>query len=195
MSDVDWAPLLQAVGSLAGTVITIIVAVYLPRAVKAFEQMSGVQLDASQQASVYAAADTAKKLIVSMVEQGKVPLAQATDPNHPVVAGQALHALQRVPESAAAQNVSTLAMSQIIASKVADAKPKLQLQPDVPTAASDDKPLETRSVPVFGGRPSGGPGIVAAPLMTVDQIRADLADRTIATLPGGVTPPWKGTEQ
>lgn len=123
MSAVDWTPLLQAVGSLAGTVITIIVAVYLPRAVKAFEQISGVQLDASQQASVYAAADTATRLIVSMVEEGKVPLAQATDPNHPVVAGQALHALQRVPESATAQNVSTLAMSQIIAGKVAAADP------------------------------------------------------------------------
>lgn len=183
-----WEPVLQAFGSLAMTILGIIAAIYLPRAVAAFERISGVQLDTAQRAAVYSAAETAKNLLVAKVEQGLIPLAHATDPNHPVVAVKAMEALSRVPDSAEGQKVTPQAMQTIIAAKVAlaDPYPRLQSRP-----VADDQPVEVRGVAPFGGTSvGGGPGMPM--IMTNDEIAADLAARGI---PPDITPPWKGTGQ
>lgn len=152
---VDWPSVLQALGSLATTAIMGVAAIYLPRGIKAFEQISGVQLSAQQQSEIYASAQTAANLLVSHIEQGLVPLASATDPNHPIVTLRAMHAMNRMPPTAVSdQRVTASGMSQIIAGKIAAAYPTPPSATEM--AARDVKAGEDQPV-IMGGRPFGGP--------------------------------------
>lgn len=155
MTDTEWVPVLQAILPICGVVLTGVLSRYLPRGIKAFEQISGVQLDAQQQAAVYAAAQTSANILISHVEQGLVPLSAATDSTHPVVTSHAANAIARVPVAVGEQSVTTEGMSQIIAGKVAGASSFMAAPPPTPPVLTEMPP------PPMGGRPNGGPGVGA----------------------------------
>jgi hypothetical protein len=119
---IDWSPIFDAMLTVFATIFSLLFAIYVPRVVKAFERMTGVQLDAAQEAQVVAAAETAKDLILVKVRHGVVSLAHATDPNHPLVVEHADSAVARVPaQGKRSAPVTQQAMREIIAGRVAAA--------------------------------------------------------------------------
>lgn len=140
----DWAPVIAVVVPLVVTgfcgVVTWVFARCMPRVIAAYEQISGVQLDASQQAAIYRAADTAASLIKAQITQGVMHLAHGTDPTHPTIAEHAAAAIARVPEAAAGQGVTQVSMQQIIAGKVAEDASYLPLKPPSDGVAAQPPP-------------------------------------------------------
>ncbi len=119
MTVADWQPFFQALIGLCAAVITGLGAIYIPRAIAAYEAATGVQVTAQDRAAVYAAADTAANLLRAQVDRGLLDLAHATSPDSPAVIEHAKAAIERVADSAATQNTTPQAMQEIIAGRVA----------------------------------------------------------------------------
>jgi hypothetical protein len=111
-----FSDLLQAVATALGAVITFLVAHYAPRAIAAFETRTGIQLSDQQRAAVLNAAQTQAGIVETMIQQGAIKLADVT-PTSPAMIDHAKQALARVPNAAAAQGTTPVAMAAIIVGK------------------------------------------------------------------------------
>ena len=141
----NWTPLLIAMLPVVmggcSIVVTWVFSRYAPRAIAAYEQISGVQLDAQQQAAIYHAADTAASLIKAQIAQGVVHLTHALDPNHPIIASHAQSAMARVPDAATEQKLTHQGMAEIIAGKVAEDAPYILSARLPPVSEPTTQPL------------------------------------------------------
>lgn len=119
----DWSPVVQACIGLLAAAITglsaFVTMVLLPKIIATYEKNTDIKLTAEQKASIYSAAETEANLLKAAVNNGVVDIIAATNPNSPVMEEHARIALNRVPESAAAQNTTNTGMRQIIAGRVA----------------------------------------------------------------------------
>lgn len=115
-------PVLTALLVAIGGVLTVLVRAYVPRIIAVFEQATSIKLTEQQRAAIYAAAETAKGIIQTKLDQGIIQVAHVTTDNA-VVMEQARAALTRVPGAAAAQNVTPEQMAAIVVGRV-DTTPK-----------------------------------------------------------------------
>lgn len=122
MTFADFQPLIQSVIALAAAVMTGLIALYVPKAIAAFERRTGIQLTDQQRAAVRAAADTQAGIVETMLQQGAIKLADVT-PGNPVMIQQAEAALARVPVAAKAQGTTPSAMAAVIVGQ-AETAPK-----------------------------------------------------------------------
>ena len=122
----DWTPLVNSVISgvavIVGLAITAIAAVYVPRAIAAFEKATGVKVTDQERAAIYNSLDTAKGMLQTQLDQGRIKVSDIT-PSSTAVVEAAKAALARVPDSAAAQGTSVASAAAIIVAKV-DTSPK-----------------------------------------------------------------------
>lgn len=112
---IDWTP-------IVGGVAVLVNAIVIPWAISAYQKRTGVQITDQQRAAVYSAMDTAKGILQTQLDQGKIKVSDI-HPNSPVVVEAAQAALDRVPDSAKAQGMELQAAAQIVASRV-DTSPK-----------------------------------------------------------------------
>jgi hypothetical protein len=117
-----FAPIIQAVLTGIALLITTLIGIYVPRAIAAVEARTGIQVSAQMQATVMQAATTAAGILQTKLDQGvlKITHINVTDPT---VAAEAVAALARVPDAAAAMNKSLPSMIETIVGLV-DTAPK-----------------------------------------------------------------------
>lgn len=113
----DWTPIFQAIIAALGTIITALAAIYVPRAIAAFERRTGVQVTDQQRAAIYHAIETGAGMLQTQLDQGRLKIGDIT-PNSPAVVDAAKAALARVPDSAAAQAVSVASAAAILVGRV-----------------------------------------------------------------------------
>ena len=117
MSTIDWSPILQAVMAVIASVITGLIAIFVPRAIAAIEARTKVQITDQERQAVFAALQTAAGIIKTKLDQGVLKIGDIT-PGNPAVVAQAQAALARVPDSAAAQGTTPVSAAEIIVGRV-----------------------------------------------------------------------------
>lgn len=121
MTAADFAPIFQALIAGVAMLLTGLIAVYVPKAIAAFEARTHIALTQQQREAIRGAAMTQAGLIETALQQGVLKLSQIR-PDTPEMLAQARAALARVPESAAAVGTTPAAMSAIIVGN-ADTRP------------------------------------------------------------------------
>lgn len=135
-------PIIQVALTAIATAVTGLLALYVPRAIAAFETRTGIQLTAQQQATVMGAAQTGAGLLETMLDKGAIALDQVS-PTNPAILGLAKDALARVPVEAVAMDKSVASMAATIVG-LADTTPT----PLLPTVtANAGLPLIPRITP------------------------------------------------
>lgn len=110
----DWNPLVQAGASF----VTLVV---IPWGIYEYRRRTGVELTAQQRAAIDGALNTAKGIIETKLDQGKLSV-QDVQTGGTEVRKQAAEALQRVPDAAKAQEVTTDSAAAIIVGRVDTSK-------------------------------------------------------------------------
>lgn len=110
MTGADWDLVIKSM-------VTLLSGIVVPWAIVAYQRRTGVQVTDQQRAAVYAALTTAAGIIQTRIDQGHMAVADVT-PNNPVVVAEVKAALDRVPESAAAQGTTATSAAQIVVGKV-----------------------------------------------------------------------------
>lgn len=142
MIDAAFASLVQAVLAAVAVLLGTLITIYVPRAIAAFEQMSGAALTAQQQETVMTAARTGAGILETMLDQGAVKL-EHIKPDNPAVRAQAAAAIARVPTAAAALNKSIPSMAETIVGLV-DTSPKPPVVALAATPSAPPSPLLPR---------------------------------------------------
>lgn len=132
MTEADYAPIIQSVTAGIALALTSVIGIFVPKAIAAFEARTGIELTAQQQATVMGAATTAAGIIQTKLDQGVLNLADVHAGN-PTIITEALAAIARVPDAAAAMNKSAPSMAETIVGLV-DTSPKPGVVSVVPTA-------------------------------------------------------------
>jgi hypothetical protein len=156
----DWSPLIQAGGLIVTTVV-------VPWAIVAYQKRTGIALTDQQRAAVQAALTTAAGIIETKIDQGSLSVADLT-PAHPAVVAAAWAAIDRVPDSAAAQGLTAQAAAEIVVGKVRTGPRSLVLDvpSDNPSALS--APLSNPGARELDATVSGAfPGAVPAALLAL----------------------------
>lgn len=139
MTLADWAPVIQAVIAGIALVLTTLIGIYVPKAIAAFERRTGVAVTDQERAAVMGAVTTAAGLLQTKLDQGVLKIGDIT-PTSPAVVGEANKALDRVPDSAAAQGTTAMAAAAMIAARVdTSPKPPVVIVP-VPATAAPPRP-------------------------------------------------------
>ncbi len=110
MTLADWKTLIDIGFTLLGTIV-------VPWLILAYQKRTGVQVTAQQRAAISASLDTAKGIIETRIDQGKLTVADVR-PEHSAIAEAAHDALARVPDAAAAQGISVATAATIIVGRV-----------------------------------------------------------------------------
>lgn len=127
MSGAEFDPIIQAFVAAIGLAITTLVGIFVPKALAAFQERTGIQLSAQQQATVMAAAQTAAGILQTKLDQGALKI-EHIDVGNSAVLEQARAALARVPVAAAAMNKTLPSMAETIVGLV-DTTPRPALPP------------------------------------------------------------------
>lgn len=135
MTSADFAPIIQAITAGIALLITGLIGIFVPMAIKAFERRTGVQITAQQQATVLGAATTEVGIIKLKLDQGLLRLADI-HPDSPIVLDHAEAALERVPKAALAMDKTVPSMAETIVGMVGNA-PKGASNETVPYPQSD----------------------------------------------------------
>lgn len=122
MTAADFAPIIQSVIAGIAAVIAALIAIYVPKAIAAFEKRTGIQLTDQQRSQVMSAAATAAGILETQLDQGALKLEHVT-PTNPAIVEQAQAAIARVPVAAAALNKSVPSMAETIVGLM-DTSPK-----------------------------------------------------------------------
>jgi hypothetical protein len=117
MTAADWQPITTAFMGAVGLLLTALIGVYIPQGIAAFQKRTGIQVTAQEQASVYAAAQTAAGIVETQLDQGVLRLQHIT-PENPVIVDHAKAAIASVVGSAFAQNTSQATMARMIVARV-----------------------------------------------------------------------------
>ena len=128
MTLIDFAPVINALIAALALVITGLIGIYVPRAIAAFERRTGVAVTEQERSAVMQAVTTAAGLLQAQLNTGMLKPADIT-PRNPVVEDVARAALQRVPDSAAAQGTTVAAAATMIAARVDTTPPPVIVVP------------------------------------------------------------------
>ena len=109
----DLGVIMQPIFGAIGTVIAAILAIYVPKALAAFQAQTRIQLTDQQRATVLGAVRTAAGMIETTLDQGAMRVAHVNIAN-PAVRAEATNAINAVPVAAAALNVTVNGMARMI---------------------------------------------------------------------------------
>jgi len=114
---IDLSAVVQPLLAVIGTVISGLLAIYVPRGLAAFQQRTGIQLSDQQRAVVLGAVRTAAGVVETKLDQG-VMRAGHVEIANPVVRAEAVAAINAVPAAAAALNLTVDRVARMIVGAV-----------------------------------------------------------------------------
>jgi hypothetical protein len=114
---IDLAPIVQPTLAVIGAVIAGILAIYVPKALAAFEARTGIQLTEQQRQTVLGSVQTAAGTIETKLDQKILTVAHVTI-NDPVIREQAQKAIAAVPNAAAALGMTVDGVSRMIVGRI-----------------------------------------------------------------------------
>lgn len=113
MASVDLTPIIEPIMALIGATITGLIAVYVPRALNAFEKRTGIQLTENQRKTVQDAVGTAAGMLETDLDKGALRVAHI-NVNNPEIQRQAQAVINAVPQSAAALGMTVDGVARMI---------------------------------------------------------------------------------
>lgn len=114
---IDLTPIVQPIIAVVGTVIAGFLAVYVPRAIAAFETRTGIMLTDQQRAIVAGAIKTAAGVIETDLDKGAMSISHV-NVNSAAIQDQANAAIAAVPKAAAALGVTPDSVARMIVGAV-----------------------------------------------------------------------------
>ena len=114
---IDFAPVVQPVLEIVGTVAAAVIAAYVPVALAAFQKRTGIVLTSQQQAAVQAAAQNAAGRIETLLDQRALSVAHVSV-GDPAIQAEANAVIGYLPEAAAALGVTPETVAAMIVGKV-----------------------------------------------------------------------------
>ena len=111
------ALVVQPLFAVIGTVIAGVLAIYVPRALAAFEARTRIVLTDQQRATVLGAVQTAAGMIETTLDQGAMLMAHVGIAS-PAVRAEAANAIKMVPVAAGALNMTVDGMARMIVGAV-----------------------------------------------------------------------------
>lgn len=115
-------PMIQGIIAIVGTVFTVLIGIYVPRAITAFDNRTGVVITDQERAAVMSAVTTGAGLLQTQLDQGLIKISDVT-PEGPAVTEQAAAAIDRVPRAAGNQGVTPAAAAAMIVARVNTTQP------------------------------------------------------------------------
>lgn len=109
----DLTAIVQPILAVIGAVIASLLAIYVPKALAAFQARTKIQLTDQQRATVLGAVKTAAGIIETSLDQGLLRVAHIEVAN-PTVRAQAAAAINAVPIAAAALNLTVDGVARMI---------------------------------------------------------------------------------
>jgi hypothetical protein len=116
-STLDLSVVVQPILAVIGAVIASLLAIYVPKALAAFQARTNIQLTDQQRAIVLGAVRTAAGMVETSLDQGVLRVAHVEVTN-PVVRAQAVAAINAVPIAAAALNMTVAGVARMIVGAV-----------------------------------------------------------------------------
>jgi hypothetical protein len=116
-SSVDLSPVVQPLLAVIGTVIAGLLAIYVPKALAAFQTYTGIQLTDQQRAVILGAVQTAAGNLETQLDQGALKVAHINIANA-TVRSEAVAAINAVPDAMAALNMTTDGVARMIVGAV-----------------------------------------------------------------------------
>ena len=113
----DLSALMQPVLAVVGAVMASLLAIYVPKALAAFEKRTGIQLTDQQRAQALGAVQTAAGIIETKLDQGALQVARVSIAD-PTIRAEAQSAIDAVPVAAAALNLNVDSVSRMIVGKI-----------------------------------------------------------------------------
>jgi hypothetical protein len=117
MADINLAPIVQPIIAAAGAVITGLLAIYVPKAIAAFEARTEIVLSAQQQDTIRGAVKTAAGQIETLIDQEVMSVADVHTEN-PTVIALADAALRAVPDAMSALGMTPASVAKMIVGAV-----------------------------------------------------------------------------
>lgn len=117
----DLSAIVQPLLAVIGTVISGLLAIYVPRGLAAFQARTGIQLTDQQRAVVLGAVGTAAGVVETKLDQGMMRASHVEIAN-PVVRAEAVAAINAVPVAAAALNLTVDGVARMIVGAVDTAR-------------------------------------------------------------------------
>ena len=114
---IDLTPLAQPLLAIVGTVMTGLAAIYVPKALAAFQARTHIQLTDQQRATVIGAVNTAAGTLETKLDQGVLSVAHINVGNASVQA-EAQAAINAVPQAMAALQMTPDSVARMIVGKV-----------------------------------------------------------------------------
>jgi hypothetical protein len=116
-STLDLSVIVQPILAVTGAVIASLLAIYVPKALAAFQARTNIQLTDQQRATVLGAVRTAAGVIETSLDQGVLRVAHV-DIANPTVRAEAAAAINAVPVAAAALNMTVDGVARMIVGAV-----------------------------------------------------------------------------
>jgi hypothetical protein len=133
MSTVDLTPIIQPILTAAGVVVTGVLAIYVPKAIAAFQARTGIMLTDQQRATVTGAINTGAGILETDLDKGAISVAHINVTSD-AVATQARAVINAVPTAAAALGMTPESVARIIVGAVDTAAHPGPVAPVVPAA-------------------------------------------------------------
>jgi hypothetical protein len=114
---VDLSPIVQPILAVTGAVIAGLLALYVPKALAAFQTYTGIQLTDQQRAVILGAVQTAAGNLETQLDQGALKVAHINVSNA-TVRSEAVAAINAVPDAMAALNMTTDGVARMIVGAV-----------------------------------------------------------------------------
>jgi hypothetical protein len=135
MSTLDLTPLVQPILAVTGIVMAAMLKLYVPRALEAFSERTGIVLTDQQRAQMIGAVNTAAGMIETRLDQGAISAAHVDIANDQIRA-EAAAAIAAVPNAAAALGMTQDGVARMIVGKVDTAAHRLVVA--VPHLTADE---------------------------------------------------------
>lgn len=113
----DITPIVQPILAAAGAVIAGLAAIYVPKALAAFQDRTGIILTENQRQTVKGAVDTAAGVLETALDKGAAKV-EHIEIGTPQVTQQAQAVISAVPDAAAALGLTVDGVSRMIVGKV-----------------------------------------------------------------------------
>jgi hypothetical protein len=113
----DFTPVLQPILDCAGIVIAGVIAIYVPRAVAAFEARTGIMLTTQQISVIKGFVDTSAGVLETKLDQGSVQLSHINISN-PTVLREAQSIIDAAPVATSALGMTGAGIAKMIVASV-----------------------------------------------------------------------------
>ena len=130
---IDLTPIAQPILAIAGTVLTGLAAIYVPKAIAAFQARTGIELTDQQRATVIGAVNTAAGMLETKLDQGVIQVAHVNVGNAAVQA-EAQAAINAVPQAMAALQMTPDSVARMIVGATNTKPPATTPAPAAPGA-------------------------------------------------------------